>query len=708
MSDGETQTQQNYQIRRGAPMPLGATISRDGINFAIYSRQAESVTLVLFAKTGHEIAQEIRLNPRINRTGNVWHVFLKKLEPGVRYGYRVEQPSVEGDPARNARSSILLMDPYAKVFSGVSSWGTPPERFDVSRAGNGCISSLIIDDEFDWGDDQPLTTPLADTVIYELHLRGYTRDPSSGVTHPGTFLGLMEKIPYLKDLGVTAVELLPINEFDEIENKRVNPDSGKPLLNYWGYSSIGFFAPKASYAFQSQNGGQAREFKLLVKSLHKAGIEVILDMVFNHTAEGNELGPTYSFKGLDNSTYYMLEPGTGAYRNYSGCGNTMNCNHPVVRDMILDTLRYWVTEMHVDGFRFDLASILGRGQNGEELANPPVLERIAHDPVLANTKLIAEAWDAAGLYQVGSFPAWGRWAEMNGKFRDDVRRFIKGDPGMVPALASRLLGSPDLYQHSGRAPYHSINFITCHDGFTLNDLVSYNEKHNLLNGENNADGSCENLSWNCGAEGATDSVEINRLRSRQIKNFATLLLLSHGVPFMCAGDEFGRTQLGNNNAYCQDNEISWVNWQQRETHAGLFRFFRQLIQFRKSARLLRPQEFAGSGKGRHPKVAWHGVRIGQPDWSHESRTLAMHVSDVSFHRKGEFSDVYLIANAHWEEHLFELPSPWAGVSWLRKVDTSDDSPQDIYERGKEIMVTNQRAYHARPRSIVVLVALAPI
>lgn len=696
-------TWRDYEILRGSPIPLGTTIRRDGINFAVFSRHATSVTLVIFMSGQHESMREFALNPNFNRTGDIWHAFIRGLDPGIRYGYRVDGPSNADKRVHRYDPAIVLLDPYAKAYSGASKWGKTYTRFGLAGNGRSRLRSLIVSDEFDWERDQPLNIPLADSIIYELHARGFTRHASSGVQHPGTFAGLIERIPYLKELGITAVELLPINEFDESHTDRVNPISGEPLTNFWGYSSIGFFAPKASYAHNGRNGGQVQEFKSMVKAMHRAGIEVILDIVFNHTAEGNELGPTYSFKGLDNSTYYILDSNNGAYLNYSGCGNTMNCNHPVVRDLILDALRYWVTEMHVDGFRFDLASILGRGQDGSVLANPPVLERIAYDPVLANTKLIAEAWDAAGLYQVGQFPAWGRWAELNGKFRDDIRRFLRGDPGLVPVLASRLLGSPDLYQGSGRAPYHSINFITSHDGFTLADLVSYNEKHNLRNGENNADGCNANFSWNCGVEGVTDSPEICALRQRQIKNFATILLFAHGVPLILAGDEIARTQLGNNNAYCQDNEIGWVNWSLLEANTGLFRFFRLLIQFRKRTRLLRWHEFDDGASGRFPKVCWHGINAGQPDWSDESRTLAMHLSNEQLSALEPFTDIYLIANAHWQSHTFELPTLSVSKRWFRSVDTMKDTPNDICELSKEVLLENQRCYHVGPRSVVILV-----
>lgn len=534
-----------------------------------------------------------------------------------------------------------MLDPWAKLVTG---------------EGRRCA---IVVDEFYWNYDQPLNTPLADTVIYEMHVRGFTMHPSSAVTQPGTFAGLTEKIPYLKDLGVTAVELLPVHEYD------VDSAPGG-LTNFWGYQPLAFFAPHSGYA---PDGNAAIEFKKMVRAFHEAGIEIILDVVFNHTAEG-------ALTGIDNSIYYLLDPATGRYLDYSGTGNTLNCNHPVVRDMIRSCLRYWVMEMHVDGFRFDLASILGRGQDGSVLLNPPLLESLAHDPILGETKLIAEAWDAAGLYQVGKFPAWGRWAEWNGRYRDDVRRFVRGDDGMVPVLAQRLSGSPDLYASSEREPYHSINFITCHDGFTLADLVSYERKHNLANLENNRDGADENFSANYGVEGATTDPEILALRDRQMKNFLALLLVSHGVPMLLAGDEFARTQRGNNNAYCQDNEISWLDWNEAERNAELLEFTKRLLRFRAKHPILRRRRFSGEDV----RVTWHGVTLDQPDWSWHSRSLAMRIDGVNDH-------VYVIANAWSGDLRFELPSD---VKWLVFVDTA----------GTGALAAG--AYHVRSRSVVIL------
>ncbi len=632
------------------------------------------------------------LDPQHNRTGQVWHAFVENVDPGVHYAYRFDMQPNPDPTLYRFNPSLLLLDPCATVISGEGAWGshtaaTAPQRVGVVR---------------EWGladwEHQPLDTPLVDSIIYELHVRGFTVHETSMVANPGTFAGLIEKIPYLKQLGVTAVELLPVNEFEESDTDRVNPFTGQRLLNFWGYQPRAFFAPNTAYSSQRADGEQVAEFKEMVQAFHQAGIEVFLDIVFNHTAEGDEHGPTFSFRGIDNPTYYILNQ-EGAYENFTGCGNTVNANNPVVRDFIIQCLRYWVIATHVDGFRFDLASVLGRGQDGSVLANPPLLESMAYDPVLANTKLIAEAWDAGGLYQVGTFPSWGRWAEWNGKFRDDVRKFVKGDPGMTSALATRMLGSPDLYETSAREPYHSINFITCHDGFTLNDLVSYNDKHNLPNGENNADGANDNNSWNCGAEGPTSDAAVQDLRDRQRRNFAAILLLAHGVPMILAGDEFERTQLGNNNAYCQDNEISWVNWHMADSNADLVRFFRLLIDFRKRSPLLRRSTFNFSGSdGFH--VTWHGVKRMQPDWSYDSHTVAMQLTQ--FAPDGGRQDLHFIANAHWDDHEFELPQI-GEYEWFRLVDTSQPSPHDIADDGQEFPLLSQDSFTVKARSVVVFV-----
>jgi glycogen operon protein len=705
----------DFEISRGGPLPLGTTLKRGGINFAVFSKHATSVHLVLFAPGGDDPIAELPLDPRYNRTGYTWHALVRGLDPGIEYGYRIDRQPNDEEHIHRFDASKVLIDPYARALSGGEVWGeiSKPKCRDSSGPDVKSRRSLIVDNEFDWEFDQPLNIPLSETIIYELHVRGLTCHQSSGVANPGTYAGLVEKIPYLKELGITAVELLPVNEFEETDTDRINPLTGERLLNFWGYHSISFFAPKASYASNNMKGAQVKEFKAMVKAMHKAGIEVILDVVFNHTAEGDERGTTLSYRGLDNSTYYMIVPDSGAYHNYSGCGNTLNCNHPVVRDMILDSLRYWVTEMHIDGFRFDLASILGRGQDGSVLANPPLLERIAADPVLGNTKLIAEAWDAAGLYQVGTFPAWGRWAEWNGKFRDDIRKFVKSDPGMVYALASRMMGSPDIYQGSGRAPQHSINFVTCHDGFTLADLVSYNDKHNEANGEDERDGTNDNLSWNCGWEGPTSGTgrtgneqycqeEVDSIRRRQARNCAAILLLSRGVPMILAGDEMGRTQHGNNNTYCQDNEISWLDWNLTHGNSGLLRFFKLLTKFRKSHPALRHGSFSNQDRGGDFPITWHGEKAGQPDWSWESRTLAVQISEKTPAATPELTDIYIAANAYWESLRLELPKLNGGRRWLRVVDTMQESPQDIFEEGKEPCLDDQNVYEIGPRTVVVL------
>jgi isoamylase len=683
-----------HRVVRGYPLPLGASLRRTGANFSIFSKYATSCTLVLFQPGADGPFIELPLDPHSNRTGQVWHAFVEGLDAGVQYGYRFDMQPNPNLAVHRFNPSQILLDPYARVLSHGGEWGALPPGTPRPRR-----NGVVVENHFDWEDDQPLNIPLVNSVIYELHVRSFTRHPSSGVTHPGTFAGLIEKIPYLRSLGVTAVELLPVSEFEESDTDRANPATGERLLNLWGYQTVGFFAPNTAYSSNPADGEQVREFKRLVKAMHHAGIEVILDMVFNHTAEGDEHGPTWSFRGIDNSTYYMVDPETGKYQNYSGCGNTVNCNNPVVRDFIIDCLHYWVMEMHVDGFRFDLASILGRGEDGQVLSNPPLLESLAYDPVLANTKLIAEAWDAGGLYQVGTFPSWGRWAEWNGIFRDDIRKFVKGDTGMTSSLATRLLGSPDLYLTSAREPYHSINFVTCHDGFPLTDLVSYNEKHNLPNGENNNDGTNANYSWNCGSEGPTDDAAINELRLRQRKNLAAILLVSHGVPMILAGDEIGRTQQGNNNAYCQDNDVSWLDWRLAESNAGLLRFFELMIAFRRRCKLLRRERFELHGEGGF-HITWHGIKRNQPDWGESSHTVAMQLTQL--HEKGQREDIHFIANAYSGELEFDLP-PIGEHEWFRLADTAQPSPQDIAEDGQEFPLQSQESYRVQPRSVVVFV-----
>jgi glycogen operon protein len=697
---------EDFEITRGSPLPLGVTLRRGGIQFALFSRHATKVHLVFFPPGSEEPVAEFPLDSRYHRTGDVWHVLVRGIDPGIGYGYRVYGPGSDTPPLLHRfRSDLVLADPHARAFDGWQDWGSERAPGNLPRP----LRSLVVDDEFDWDLDQPLNVPLRDTLIYELHVRGFTRHPSSGVSMPGTYAGLVQRIPYLKSLGVTAVELLPVQEFDETDCVLTDPATGRPLLNLWGYATIGFFAPKSGYAADRSAGGAVREFKALVKAFHQAGIEVILDMAFNHTGEGDERGPTLSFRGIDNDEYYLLEPTTGAYRNFSGCGNTLNCNHPVVRDFIIECLQYWVMEMHVDGFRFDLASILGRGRDGEVLANPPLIEHIAADPVLAGTKLIAEAWDAAGLYQVGSFPSYGRWAEWNGRFRDDVRRFVRGDPGQVGALATRLLGSPDLYDTHDRNPCHSINFLTSHDGFTLRDMVSYDRKHNDANGENGADGDRGEVSFNCGVEGDPRNLDasarqaLESLRRRQVRNLMAILMLSRGVPMVRGGDEIGRTQRGNNNAWCQDNDIGWVDWTPGTLDEGLLRYFRRLVAFRSSHACLRAEAFGeGEGPGGGP-INWHGVRPLGPDWTWDSHSLAAEWT-LRGREPGDVSALYAAFNA-WKKPLeFRLPAAPAGTTWRVAIDTACDTPDDIREPGAETALPRPGKLRVAEHSVVVLVA----
>jgi isoamylase len=683
-----------FALRPGVPLPFGATMLPRGVNFAVYSRHASACTLVLFEPGVVEPVAEIPFPPEF-RIGDVFAMMVFDLDPdNFEYGFRLDGPHA---PAEGHRFDVaqILLDPMARSVSGRDVWRSPP---DPSRP---CAyRSRIVAEDFDWEGDRPLELPIEDLVIYEMHVRGFTRSPTSGVKFPGTYAGIREKIPYLKALGVNCVELLPVFEFDELENPRRNPQTGERLYNYWGYSTLGFYAPKAGYAATGRVGMQADEFKALVKDLHQNGIEVILDVVFNHTAEGNEQGPTISFRGLDNRTYYMLTP-DGHYYNFSGCGNTLNCNHPVVRDFVLSCLRHWVAEYHVDGFRFDLASILGRDADGTPLPNPPLLEALAMDPVLGRTKLIAEAWDAGGLYQVGAFPAYGRWAEWNGPYRDCLRRFLKGDMGQVSEMAQRLLGSPDLYPTRG--PTASINFVTCHDGFTLADLVSYSRKHNEANGEENRDGADDDQSWNCGAEGPTDDPQVLALRRRQIKNALTMLLLSQGVPMLLMGDEVGRTQQGNNNAYCHDSPLTWLDWSLEERNVELFRFCQQLIAFRRLHPALRQARHAGAGVGDDDalQVTWHGTRPWLPDWAPHSRVLACMLRGSG---AAEPDVVYVAMNMYWEPLGFEVPEPPPGQRWHVFANTAGPPPADIWEPGQEPPLPEQQEVLLEGRAILVLVA----
>jgi glycogen operon protein len=681
-----------FPLRPGQPIPFGASLVPGGINFAIYSRHAQSCTLVLFSPGTAEPLAEIPF-PDSFRVGDVFSMVVMGLEPGgVEYGFRMHGPFAPREGHRFDSSRILL-DPAARVVSYAPIWGAGPAS-PQPRAS-------VEPDGFDWEGDQPPGLAVQDLVIYELHVRGFTRSPSSGVRFPGTFAGLRDKIPYLQQLGVNCVELMPIFEFDELENPRHNPLTGERLCNYWGYSTLCFHAPKAGYAATGPAGMQVDEFKALVKEFHRAGIEVILDVVFNHTAEQGEQGPTLSFRGLDNRTWYMLGR-DGSYLDFNGCGNTLNCNHPVVRDFVLNCLRYQVAQCHVDGFRFDLASILGRAPDGTPLSNPPLLEALALDPVLSKTRLIAEAWDAGGLYQVGTFPSYGRWLEWNGRYRDCIRRFLRGEPGQVVELAQRLMGSPDLYHDRG--PGASINFITCHDGFTLADLVSYDRKHNEANGEGNRDGFDDNLSWNCGIEGPTNDPVVQQLRRRQMKNALAILLISQGVPMLLMGDEVGRTQQGNNNAYCHDGPLTWLDWSGVEDNAELLRFCRRLIAFRKQHSALRHRLHPGSqGEGSFLETTWHGVTAWQPDWSFPSRSLAFMVRSGS-NTAAEDDVLYAALNMYWEPLSFALPAPPLGRRWFVFANTARPAPEDAHEPGEEPPLGDQARIHVEARSVVVLVA----
>jgi len=566
----------------------------------------------------------------------------------------------------------------------------------------------VIDDEFDWQGDLPLNYPLRFSVLYETHVGGLTKHPSSGVSAPGTYKGVIEKIPYFKDLGITSLEFLPIQEFNENELNSTNPQTGKKLVNYWGYSTIAFFAPKGSYAYDRSPGGQVREFKEMVRELHKAGIEVILDIVFNHTAEGNEWGPTISFRGLDNTIYYMLNENKRYYQNYSGCGNTVNCNHPVVRTFIMDCLRYWVMEMHIDGFRFDLGSILGRDEHGNLMENPPVLQRIAEDPVLSSTKIIAEAWDAGGAYQVGWFPG-GRWAEWNDRFRDDMRRYWRGDSKLTRHLATRLSGSSDLYLRDGRKPFHSVNFITSHDGFTLKDLVSYERKHNEENGENNRDGGDNNNSANNGVEGQSPNEKIETRRFKLMKNLIASMMVSLGTPMILGGDEIGRTQGGNNNAYCQDNEISWYDWSLHEKNHALYRFVKEIIAFRRRhPGFMRPEFFTGRD-GRYnaiPDISWFDENGDTPDWDDIGPCLAFRMdgSHADILADRDDNDFFIMFNGSEKALTFKVCEPMAGKKWVRAVDTGLPSPNDILKSGEEVTLENPYAYPVKEKSMVILIS----
>jgi len=678
----------------GRSYPLGATLINGGANFSIFSRSAARIDLLFFDRV--DDARPSRIIPIEafeNRTYHYWHVFVPGIEPGQIYGFRAYGPF---EPAQGLRfdPSKILLDPYGRAVTVPKNYNREAARFKGENTATAMKSVVTDPQAYDWQGDAPLKHPWSRTIIYEMHVRGFTAHPSSGLAESkrGTYRGLVEKIPYLKQLGITAVELLPVFQFD--------PQDAPPgRTNYWGYSPVSFFAPHQAYSSRRDPLGALDEFRDMVKALHRAGIEVILDVVFNHTAEDGHDGPTQCFRGLDNPTYYLLEPDRSRYPNFTGTGNTLNANHPVVRRMIVDSLRYWVNEMHVDGFRFDLASILARDSSGAVMPNPPVLWDIESDPTLAGTKMIAEAWDAAGLYQVGNFPG-DIWKEWNDRFRDDIRDFFRGANDSVGRAADRLLGSPSIYGPRERELEESINFVACHDGFTLNDLVSYNHKHNEDNGEDNRDGSGENRSWNCGFEGPTDDPVIEKLRNRQVKNFLTAVMLSAGVPMFVMGDEVRRSQRGNNNAYCQDNDTSWFDWNLVSKHSDVNRFVKLLIQRRMMRDVTHERQRLSLAQAlREIKPAWHGVKLDQPDWSSVSHSIV-----ISGELKGERVLAQIIFNAYWEALDFELPVLGEGRgTWWRWIDTALDPPHEICEWGAEQPVL-EKTYRAGARSVVVLIS----
>lgn len=682
---------EGFKIRPGFFRMYGACVASNGVSFTINSHGATRCTLLLFKPQAPKPYARIPF-PDSYRIGDTYSMLVYDIKPDeFEYAFSFDGPY---EPAKGLlfNEENVLLDPYSRAVTGQRKWGEKPEGGKDFE-----YRARVVKSSFDWGNIKQLEQPFEDLVIYEIHVRGYTKDKSSGVSAPGTFAGLKDKIPYLKDLGINAVELMPIFEFDEMESARVV--DGVQLYNYWGYNTVSFFAPNTSYAFNEEHNHEGDELKSLIKALKENGIEVILDVVFNHTAEGNEMGPCFSFKGIDNNVYYMLTP-DAHYYNFSGCGNVMNCNHPVVRNFIIDCLRHWAIEYRVDGFRFDLASILGRDQNGAPMANPPILESLAFDPVLGKMKLIAEAWDAGGLYQVGSFPSWNRWAEWNSRYRDDMRSFLKGDDGMAGNAITRITGSRDLYSPESRGHKASVNFLTCHDGFTLYDLYSYNEKHNEKNGWNNTDGDNNGHSWNCGAEGETDDPNVNGLRRRLIKNAFAALLCSRGPAMFFAGDEFCNTQFGNNNAYCQDNIISWLDWSRLEEFKEIHDFVRHMIQFRKEHPILRKMTKPSSCQ--FPEISVHN---GTPfNASTDYKTKLIGIMYAGRNEEDTEDDiVFYCMNAYWEPLVMQLPVLPNGKHW--HVDTNTNAEyfdgEDFTEKTELLGVNTIRV---PARTTIILVA----
>lgn len=682
-----------FKSRRGWSQPLGATVYEDGVNFSVFSEQATGVELLIFeSHNSLQPAQVFKLDRLANNTFNFWHVFIEDLKPGWFYAYRIDGPNNPQEGLKFNKNKILI-DPYSKAVND-ELWSKQAAIDDSDNIETSLRSMVLSNKQYDWEGDHPLKKPANDSIIYEMHIGTFTKSPTASSQHPGKFKGLHDKIPYLKDLGITAVELLPIFKFD---SKEPLPHNG--LKNYWGYGTMAFFSPENSYLVEPTSPDCLDELKDLIKALHKADIEVILDIVFGYTGEGNQGGPTISMKGLANNIYYMLPPDKNYYMDFSGCGNTLNCNHPVVVKFITDCLEYWVKQFHVDGFRFDEASILSRGEDGTPLARPPLPWAIELSQELAETKIIAEAWDAAGLYQVGYFPGY-RWAEWNGRFRDEVRKFVRGELGLAGAIASRVSGSADIYQTKGRLPINSVNFVTSHDGFTMMDLVSYDQKHNEANGEDSRDGINENWSCNYGIEGETDNEGILKFRKRQIKNFAAILLLSRGIPMILSGDEVGKTQKGNNNAYCQDNEISWFDWDLVEKNADLHRFFKLMIQLKKrNYNLHRKDFFSGeANKEGTPDISFHGCRINEPGWDDK----ASRVLSLTFGAKSQETDIHVMMNMDDKELEFEIPKI-ENKRWFLFADTSQDYPNDICEIGQEKPI-EESSYKVQNKSIVILIS----
>ena len=705
LTSGIMEQTEDGDIQSGMPLPIGGTHQQgDGVCFVLFSRHAIGVRLEFYEHPDDSSPSRIiNLDPIRHRTGDVWHVWVRGIAAGQLYGYRIDGP-YQPEKGHRFNPNKLLLDPYARAIAGVKDWDFLAARGYDSSSQLADLSFSTIDnagttpkcintrDDFDWEMDSPPKHSASDTVIYETHVRGFTIDPSSGVEHPGTFAGLIEKIPYLQDLGVTAIELMPVLEFNENESNSVNPITGEKLKNYWGYNPVVFFAPKQSYSVEGSQWRQAVEFREMVKAFHQANIEVILDIVLNHTAESNELGPTICQRGIENSIFYMLKENQRRYyKDFTGVGNTLNANHPVVREQVTSVLRYWVMHMHVDGFRFDLASVLGRDEHGNILRDAPLLEGIAEDPILRDVKIIAEAWDAGGAYQVGDFST-KRWTEWNGRFRDDVRRFWIGEEGMSGSFASRICGSSDLYRSSCKGPDSSLNFVTCHDGFTLNDLVSYKEKHNYENGESGRDGIDANYSDNCGVEGPSQDPSVESMRNRLIKNFLLTLFISRGVPMLLGGDEFRRTQRGNNNAYCQDNQVSWFDWNLIEKHKEIQRFTRGMIAFRRAHPVLRKETFYTDDD-----IKWFAPDGTNPHWADPwQKSFACLILGQTE------PDLFLLFNADTNPVDFYLPVLPAGKFWRLAADTSLASPGDLPDPGNEPSLEGQIAFQLKSRSSAIL------